>query len=182
MTRRILSLIVLLIVASGGVRADAASSSPTLFGGLPLDIAIKEVRGNGLRTFAKFEDPDCPFCRQLDMETDDMTDVTVYTFLYPILSPSSRKTAEAIWCSSDRSKAWRARMISRKAPKVSACDTRAIDKVIALGKAMKILGVPTIFLATGERYHGANSKIELEMAISSPKVLEFQARLGKKSN
>jgi len=180
MKNPILLLTALLIVASGAAQADAANAAPALFGGLPLDIAIKQVRGNGLRTFAKFEDPDCSYCKQLELETADMTDVTVYTFLYPILTPTSRRTADAVWCSSDRNKAWQAWMISRKVPKAPPCDTGAIDKVLALGKALKIHGVPTIFLATGERYHGGRSKIELELAISSPSVMGFQAQLEKK--
>lgn len=176
------SLAFLLAFTCSGVIAASADPSPQLFGGLPLEIAIKDVRGNGMRTLATFEDPNCIYCRQLALELAEMTDVTIYTFLYPILSASSKKTAQAIWCSSDPSKAWRAWMISTVAPKVSSCDAGAIDKVMALGKSMKLRSVPTIFLANGERYTGEKSKFEIEMAISSPKVMLFQAELNKKPN
>ena len=170
-------LLLLLAMPSGRALADTSASSPGLFGGLPLDLAIKQVRGNGTRTFVAFEDPNCRYCKQLAMETADMTDVTIYTFLYPILSAESKKIAGAIWCSADQGKAWNVWMISSSVPKAPACDTGAIDKVIALGKSMKIRSVPTLFLANGERYLGAKSRIELEMAISSPRVLSFQASL-----
>lgn len=173
------ALVVVLAVNCGEVLADSVNPSRQLFRGLPLDLAIKEVRGNGLRTFAAFEDPNCPHSRRLAVETADITDVTIYTFPYPILSTASRKAAEAIWCAPEPSKAWKAWMIHQTAPKGSVCDTGAIDKIITLGKTMKIRSVPTIFLANGERYAGEKSRIELEMAISSPKVLGFQAELKK---
>ena len=51
------------------------------FSTLPLDQAIKVVKGNGKRTLAVFSDPDCPYCQQLEKELASVTDVTVYTFL-----------------------------------------------------------------------------------------------------
>lgn len=170
-------LTIALALACGTVNADAPDRSKQLFGGLPLEFAIKQVRGNGLRTFATFEDPYCPYCKRLALETAEFTDVTIYTFLYPVLTASSRKTADAIWCAPNRSKAWAAWMSSRRVPKAPACDTGTIDQILALGKSMKIQGVPTIFLANGERYTGEKSKLALEMAISSPKVMGFQAEL-----
>lgn len=176
------SMVLLFVATCSRVMAAPVDPSPQLFGGLPLNIAIKDVRGNGMRALATFEDPNCIYCRQLAKELAEVTDVTIYTFLYPILSPSSKKTAEAIWCSPDQSKAWSAWMIFSIAPKPSNCDTGSIQKVIALGKSMKLRSVPTIFLANGERYTGGKSKFELEMAISSPKVMIFQSELKNKPN
>jgi len=176
------ALVFLLALTCSEIHADSKHSSPQLFGGLPLDIAVKEVRGNGTRMLASFEDPNCIHCRQLAKELADVTDVTIYTFLYPILSASSKTIAEAIWCSSDRSKAWNAWMISRTVPKASSCDADAVGKVMALGKSMRVRSVPTIFLANGERYTGGKSKFELEMAISSPKVMIFQAAIKSQPN
>lgn len=169
-------ILMLLVLAMSGTRAlaDTSASSPRLFGGLPLDLAIKQVRGNGMRKLVVFDDPNCTYCKRLATEIADMTDVTIYTFLYPILSAESKKTAADIWCSAEPDKALHAWMISNRVPRAPACDTAAIDKVIALGKSMKIRSVPTLFLANGERYLGAKSRIELEMAISSPGVLSFQ--------
>ena len=55
------------------------------------DSAIKMVRGNGKRVLYTFEDPNCGYCRELYKELGKMTDVTVYTFLLPILSPDRQK-------------------------------------------------------------------------------------------
>lgn len=176
------ALACLLAMPCGEILADSKVPSPRLFGGLPLDIAIKDVRGNGTRMLASFEDPNCIYCRQLAKELADMTDVTIYTFPYPILSASSKNISVAIWCSSDRSRAWNAWMASRAAPKAPSCDADDIDKVMALGKSMNIRSVPTIFLANGERYTGGKSRFELEMAISSPKVMVFQSDIRNKPN
>ena len=70
------------------------------------DSAIKMVRGNGKRVLYTFEDPNCGYCRELYKELGKMADVTVYTFLLPILSPDSADKARAIWCARDRAKAW----------------------------------------------------------------------------
>jgi hypothetical protein len=54
------------------------------FNGLPLEHAIKTVRGDGARQLAVFSDPDCPYCLVLERETLSKIDnVTIYTFLYP---------------------------------------------------------------------------------------------------
>ena len=180
MTVTRLLFIFVLAVTSSGVLADSPDPSRQLFGGLPLDLAIKEVRGNGALTFATFEDPNCPYCEQMARDIADLSDVTIYTFIYPVLSDASEEIAEAIWCAPNRSKAWKAWMTSRSIPAKSACNTEAIAKIVALGKEMKIHSVPTIFLANGERISGARSRMELEMAISSPKVRIFQASLRTK--
>ena len=75
------------------------------WGDLPLDAAFKTVRGNGKRTLAVFSDPNCPYCKRFEKDLAKIDDVTIYTFLYPILSPDSHEKAKAIWCSSDKSKA-----------------------------------------------------------------------------
>ena len=56
---------------------------------LPLDDAVKQVRGNGKRVIATFEDPNCGYCKKLAKELNGLKDVTIYTFLMPILSPDS---------------------------------------------------------------------------------------------
>jgi thioredoxin-related protein len=36
---------------------------------LPLALAVKQVRGDGKRVFATFEDPNCGYCKRLAKET-----------------------------------------------------------------------------------------------------------------
>lgn len=179
--RKVLSLTaVLLLVAAGMSRADeVASKSARIFSGLPLELALKQVRGNGKRLFATFEDPNCSYCKRLARDVSGMTDVTIYTFIYPVLSADSREKARAIWCAGDREKVWINWMVNDTAPPAASCDAGAIDQVVALGKRLKIRGTPTIFLADGERISGAIPGMALEMAISSPKILAFQGEIDK---
>ncbi len=125
------------------------------FDQLPLDLAFRLVKGNGKRKFAYFSDPNCPYCKRLDQELAKVPDVTVYLFLYPILSPDSVEKSKAIWCSKNRAKAYDEWMLEGKAPATSGrCDT-PIDKIVAFGRQKGINGTPTLFFADGQRVTGA---------------------------
>lgn len=89
---------------------------------LPLEHAIKATKGNGKRKLVVFSDPNCPYCKRLEKELANVTNVTVYTLLYPVLN-GSVPTATAIWCSPDRLKAWEGFMLSDVAPTGKTCDT-----------------------------------------------------------
>ena len=47
-----------------------------------------------------FTDVDCPFCARLEQTLQDVDNVTVYNFMYPIdsLHPAARNKQKAIWC------------------------------------------------------------------------------------
>jgi thiol:disulfide interchange protein DsbC len=138
------------------------------FSDLPLNLAVKQVRGSGKRVFATFEDPNCGYCKKLAKDLQAMNDVTIYTFLYPILSPDSSEKSKAIWCAGDRAKAWNDWMINNTNPGGKTdCDTSAVDKVVALGQKLNIRGTPTIFLSNGERIPGAVSAAKLEQSIAA---------------
>ena len=140
------------------------------FGSLPLANAIKVVKGNGARRIAVFSDPNCPYCKQLESTLKSMDNITVYTFLYPVLSPDSTTKSKSIWCSADRAKAWEAWMQNREAPTApGTCDTTALDKNLALGRGMNVTGTPTIFLADGRRLPGAVSADQLNQALATIK-------------
>lgn len=136
------------------------------FASLPLADAVKVVKGNGSRKIAVFSDPNCPYCKQLEASLKSIDNITVYTFLYPVLSDDSTAKAKAIWCSADRAKTWEAWMLERRAPSGTGnCDTSAIDKNLALGRGMNVTGTPTIILADGRRLPGAVSADALERAL-----------------
>ena len=175
------SLIALLLLATSLVRANEAHKPDIAIADLPLEIAVKQVRGNGKRLLVLFEDPNCVYCRQLEGDLAGLTDVTIYTFLYPILSADSTKKAQAVWCAVDREKAWSQWMLKGIAPAPARCNADAIEQVLALGKKLGIRATPTIFLANGERMAGAVPGMVLEMAISSPRVLSFQSEQEKRS-
>ena len=137
------------------------------FSTLPLNQAIKQVRGNGKRVIASFEDPNCGYCKRLGKELAQMKDVTIYTFLYPILSPDSTAKSNSIWCAKDRAKAWNDWIVDAKAPAPAECDTAAIELNVALGQKLKINGTPTLFLANGSRIGGYVPAVELEKALAA---------------
>lgn len=140
------------------------------FATLPLNQAIKQVKGNGKRVIATFEDPNCGYCKRLGKELAQMDDVTIYTFLYPILSADSTTKSNNIWCAKDKAKVWTDWIVNAKAPAVASCDTTAVEKNVELGHKLKIGGTPTIFLADGTRIGGFVPVAELEKAITASAV------------
>lgn len=135
------------------------------FSDLPLDMAIKQVKGNGKRVIATFEDPNCGYCKRLAKELSKMDDITVYTFLYPILAPDSVDKSQSIWCAADRVKAWNDWMVNGNAPASAKCDS-PVQKSLTLGQKLKITGTPTIFFADGSRTPGYMPAVQLEQALA----------------
>ncbi|MFV0372169.1 MAG: DsbC family protein [Azonexus sp.] len=140
------------------------------FSDLPLDQAVKQVRGNGKRVIATFEDPNCGYCKRLAKDLQKLENVTIYTFLYPILSEDSLKKSRQIWCAADRNKAWLDWIIDGKQPGGrDNCDTSAISKNQEFGRRLNITGTPTIIFADGERVPGAVPLATLEQKLSQQK-------------
>lgn len=130
------------------------------------DSAIKMVRGNGRRVIYTFEDPNCGYCRELYKEFGKMTDVTIYTFLLPILSPDSREKSVSVWCSKDRAKAWDQLMTKTaltEQPK--SCDT-PLEKNAQLAQRFNIRGTPAVFLANGQQLGGYVPAAQIEQALA----------------
>lgn len=133
------------------------------------DNAIKRVRGNGKRVLYTFEDPNCPYCKELQKELQKVNDVTIYTFLWPILSPDSVDKSRAIWCSRDRAKAWDDWMLRGVAPQGSAkCET-PLDKNIELAQRFGSRGTPAVFLADGSSIGGYVAADKIDQALNSIK-------------
>ncbi|MGH8634328.1 MAG: DsbC family protein [Burkholderiales bacterium] len=132
------------------------------------DNAIKRVRGNGKRVLYTFEDPNCGYCRELQKEVMKLTDVTVYTFLWPILSPDSVEKSKAVWCSKDRAKAWDDIMSRGIVPQNSAKCDAPLEKNHELAQRFGIRGTPAIFLADGRQVGaGYVPASELDQALNS---------------
>ena len=140
------------------------------FTDLPFERAIKQVRGDGKRVLATFEDPNCGYCKRLAKDLQKLDNVTVYTFLYPILSEDSIRKSKQIWCSSDRAKAWNDWMIEGRAPAGKEdCDTTAVSKNQDFGRRLSISGTPTMFFADGERVPGAIPLAKIEQKLGQLK-------------
>jgi thiol:disulfide interchange protein DsbC len=126
------------------------------FSDLPLDAAIKKVKGNGKRVIAVFEDPNCGYCKRFHQTLEKVDNVTVYTFLYSVLGPDSVTKSRNIWCAADRSKTWNDWMLRGKVPSTAQakCETPH-EKVMQLGRQLGVTGTPTIFFVDGTRIPGA---------------------------
>jgi thiol:disulfide interchange protein DsbC len=138
---------------------------------LPLDLAIKKVKGKGTRKFAYFGDPNCGYCKRFEQGIAQLNDVTVYVFLMPVLGPDSVEKSKAIWCSKDRVKAWDDMLLNGVNPSAPGTCPTPIDKIMAFGKQKNITGTPTLFFTDGQRVPGAIPKEALEkyLAAASPR-------------
>jgi thiol:disulfide interchange protein DsbC len=132
------------------------------------DNAIKRVRGNGRRVIYTFEDPNCGYCRQQQKELLKLNDVTIYTFLWPILSPDSMEKSRVVWCAKDRAKAWDDLMSRGIVPQGDTkCDT-PFDKNMELARRFGANGTPAVFLADGSMIGGYVSAEKIEEAFKAP--------------
>ncbi len=144
--------------------------SAVKFDSLPLESAVKIVRGNGSRRVAMFADPNCGYCKRFERDLIGVNDITVYVFLYPILSLDSVNKSRAVWCSADRGKAWLEIMLKDVAPTGESACENPIDKILAYGKEKRITGTPTIIFEDGERIPGAMPLAAFEKRIGEAKT------------
>lgn len=135
------------------------------FNSLPLNQAIKVVKGNGSRKLVVFSDVDCPFCKRLEQnELANVDDVTIYTFLYPIesLHPDAANKSKSIWCAPNRVKAWNDWIFNNQLPTSAAkCDV-PLERVGELARKVGVTSTPTLFFADGKRMLGAQPYKEIE--------------------
>ena len=136
------------------------------FAALPLKDAFTIVRGDGKRKVAVFEDPNCGYCKRFERDMQNVDNVTVYLFLYPILSPDSAEKSRNIWCSKDRVAAWQDMMVRDKTVPAASCDTSALQRNLAFGRQYKITGTPTLIFANGTRVPGAIGAAEVEKRLA----------------
>lgn len=148
-----------------------AKLSAIKFDELPLEAAVKTVRGSGKRSLAVFADPNCPYCKRFEQELATLKDVTIYTFLYPILDANNRgdstRKSKAVWCSKDRPKAWADLMLKGSVPSVSGDCDNPLARNLELGQRMGISGTPTTFTSEGQRIVGARFA-NIQRALDEP--------------
>lgn len=140
------------------------------FSDLPFESAVKTVKGNGKRVIAVFEDPNCGYCKRFRQTLQEVDNVTVYTFMYNILSEDSSVKSKNIWCSADRTKAWDEWMLKGKAaPEAAATCATPNQKIFDLGRKLRVTGTPTIFFTDGSRIPGAIDAKGLEAKLATLK-------------
>jgi thiol:disulfide interchange protein DsbC len=141
------------------------------FASLPLKDALVWKNGNGKRRIAVFADPNCGYCKRFEKALQGVKDITVYTFLVPILGGDSPDKARAIWCAKDQQASWQSWMLEGKAPvrPMGACDDAALDRNLALARKIHVTGTPAIFFEDSSRAPGALSAEQLERRLQAVK-------------
>jgi thiol:disulfide interchange protein DsbC len=141
------------------------------FAALPLKDALVWKQGTGARKMVVFADPNCGYCKKFESEMQQVKDVTVYTFLYPILGGDSPDKARDIWCSKESGKVWREWMIDGKVPprSMGACDTSVLERNTALGQKHRVNGTPAVVFPDGTRVPGALPADEVEKHLAQEK-------------
>lgn len=128
----------------------------------PTELAIRHVRGTGARVLYVFSDPQCGFCKALEQALVSVDDITVYTFLIPILGPESKRLATAIWCSASPADAWSAWMLKGEQPAAAtATCSPTTDAVARLAQSLDVAATPTLISGDGRKSAGAMSPQQL---------------------
>ena len=136
---------------------------------LPLDQAVKIVKGDGKRRVAIFEDPDCPFCKRVEQELVRVDNVTMYVLLYPLESihPGATDKSIRIWCSADRGKAWSDAVLRGVNPSGTTSCKHPIESLKKFAEARGIFATPTLVFEDGTRVAGAIPAAEIEKRLAA---------------
>ncbi|HZF79317.1 MAG TPA: DsbC family protein, partial [Rubrivivax sp.] len=139
------------------------------FDKLPLKDAIAIKQGKGTRRMAVFVDPNCGYCKRFERDVAAIKDVTIYTFLLPILGPDSTAKSKDIWCGKDPAQGWRAWMLEGVVPAktVAKCDSEAIERNLEFGRKHRINGTPAVFFTDGTRKPGALPGEQVEKLLAA---------------
>jgi thiol:disulfide interchange protein DsbC len=138
---------------------------------LPLKDAMVVKQGNGSRKLVVFADPNCGYCKRFERDLLKVKDVTIYTFLYPILGADSTDKSRNIWCAKDSSKVWRDWMVDGVAPNKPSgdCDTSALQRNVELGRKHRVNGTPALVFEDGKRVPGAMAAEAVEKQLAASK-------------
>lgn len=140
---------------------------------LPLKDAVVWKNGNGARKLYVFADPNCGYCKRFERDLMQVKDVTVYTFLYPILGSDSTDKSKNIWCAKDNGKAWRDWMVDGVTPAKASgdCDASVLQRNVELGRKHRVTGTPALVFEDGKRVPGAMAAdaVEKQLAASRGK-------------
>jgi thiol:disulfide interchange protein DsbC len=137
------------------------------FDSLPLDQAVKIQRGSGKKVMAMFSDPHCPACRQFEQVLQQVDDITIYVFMFPVIRPELADHSKSVWCSPDRAKAWLDVALRNKPPAAKPSCANPVEKNVELGRSLGVNSTPTLVLANGERVTGGLALADLNEVLET---------------
>ncbi len=134
------------------------------FASLPIKDALVWKSGSGARRMVVFADPNCGYCKRFERDLQRVKDVTVYTFLLPILGGDSPEKSRNIWCAKDNTRAWLNWMLEGTVPPrtMGECDSSAIERNTLLARKHRVNGTPAVVFEDGKRIPGAMSTEQIE--------------------
>lgn len=159
------------------MRAAAANAtavdSTSVIDRLPLSDAIVHRKGKGRRRMAVFADPNCPYCRKLEFDLSGIQDVTVYTFLVPVLAASSSERSRNIWCAADPAQAWHDWMLRSVPAQRSAegCDHGTLQRNLQLARRVGLAGTPGMIFESGRWIMGTLDQQTLDLYLTRESVV-----------
>ena len=128
---------------------------------LPLQDALKTVRGTGKRQLAIFSDPNCPYCKQLEVELKKLNDVTIYTFILPLKAQSVRPSQQ-VYCEANPAQAWEDLIAKGLSPRAIEPCANPIQRNLKLAQSLGLNGTPAIIFSNGFKVMGAYPAAQIE--------------------
>ena len=128
---------------------------------LPLQDAIKSVRGTGKRQIAIFSDPNCPYCKQLEAELKKLDNITIYTFILP-LKAQSVAPSKQVYCEKNPALAWENLITKAQLPKSQTSCANPVERNMALAHRLGVNGTPAIIFSNGFKVMGAYPAAQIE--------------------
>lgn len=148
---------------------------------LPLANAIVREKGNAQNALFIFTDPRCPFCKKLEAELAQLTDVRLYTFLAPLTSlhPDAKEVSARIWCAKNQAEALEDFMLKDRELEGPAHCTTPLTQNEKLMAELGIKGTPTLFFENGERVTGALSSEAIREKFEKIQKMKETIKEGK---
>ena len=111
-----------------------------------------------------FDDPDCPYCRELHPEVKQLVaaGVSVAIFLHPVerIHKGATHKSVNIWCAENRNEALDLALAGKPVPETTPCET-PIEQNLALARQLGGGPTPYIVLPDGRTVQGRKPAVEL---------------------
>jgi len=141
---------------------------------VPLDNAVIIGDAKAAKKIIVFDDPDCPYCRELDKEIQKILetrkDIAFYIKLLPLpMHPNARGKSMSILCNGKKPQLLYDAMADKELPK-GECKTSELDDNAKLATEIGIHGTPGIILPDGRLIPGYVKSDVLIDLVDNPQV------------